>query len=317
MQNLIFLFLFLAAGPAFSSGFSTNGGTPSADQGNVWFLGEEPVEYCVESLRSENRSAAAAMVREAIDDWIAFFHKYELDQFSFGALAGKPGLKLALNFREVEKCTRPEHQIRFLFGVKTPEVERALETEVNAFGLALRRPYDHQTYRTGGQVYLRELHFTGSRLKHLILHELGHVFGMEHDSVFVMDERVVDLVRGLTNSYTELGKIESTTWPYRLQEKQRIDFSANGRKEGRYEPNFVIVFLRDLFGFPKDGFHSAGLDLSFEGGPAPSWLASFRFEGTTYPAVLEQRKGLILRIYVPQVDMWWSTENYVSSYYSR
>jgi hypothetical protein len=374
----VFLSLVFGGASALASGFSTNGAPPSTDQNNVWFLGKQTVEYCVQSGSSLGSAEASALVRESIDDWIRFFRKHQLDQMEFSDLSGGRNLGLALDFREIPKCDKPGEQIRFLFGLETKEIQEALKLQHLTYGLAYREKYNHQTLRTGGQVWVRGLPFGPKHAKHILLHELGHVFGMDHNSVYVMHEKAADAVRGMARSPQEFGQIEATTWPYRLLDRQTVEFSAHGRKNGRYEPNFVIVFLRDLFGFARDGFHSATLSLSLARGPGTFWDASFSFQdfstgdtkqltgrlrlkenrssfkglrgpslytnwgttlmhhkyldnnpsgmeaegsmqfgGKSFPAIMERKNGLGVRLYLPHVDQWWSTEYYFNSAYGR
>lgn len=372
------LWIIFGISPA-SAGIFTNGGEFSKDQDNVWFLGPEPVEYCVETdklfgLRPEQ---TRPIVREALSDWIEFFKKYGLDRMQFHDLTGGRSLGLSLNFTEVERCEPGKAQLRILLGKETPQTIDIQRTRTNALGFAFRGDYDHQAYRTAGGIFIRRWNFDPLTFKHLMLHELGHVFGMKHDSVAVMSEKVADrLVMGGYDRYF-FGKIETPTWLYRLT-GQTLDFTAGGRMSGKYEPNFVLPFLRDIFGFTRDGHHS--LKLRVEALPPPmrqwkvtleaeefgtgmraemtgrffvresdgagwkgvsgpnlytpwekgtcdellntrraldgrhaEWEADgiFEFQGQTYPAILEARPGTMLRIFIPQKKIWWSTENYI------
>src|SRR5207245_511209 len=74
-----------------------------------------------------------------------------------------------------------------------------------------------------------------------LLHQLGHVFGMPHNSVFVMDEHVAGTFFETESQvpferdwYADpilpflFGHIESPSWPYRWREGESLELTFNG-----------------------------------------------------------------------------------------
>ncbi len=367
------------------AGHSTNGGVFTLDSDNVWFLGDAPIEYCVTNSPhfSFSRDELRAIASESLRAWKSFFEEYRLDKESFTGIPLHNQLRLSLSFREVETCNKPDEQLHFAFGTQTPLIKKALESQESALGLSVRGDYNHESFRNGGSVWFRATKYTEGELKHLVLHELGHVFGMEHDSVYVMDRHIADYLQSGGRYRSMLGLIESSAWPYRFEPGDLIDFTEGGREKYRYEPNFLLVFLREIIGFDRNNNHSVKLRyvsneeltraavfklslLEFETGKStemsgtfslrplagtqtvgfrgpvlytrfqcdhcssgayhtrkyldrvPAGLeayGSFNLNGVVMPALLEQKKGAYLKVFVPQRNAWWTVENYVSTYF--
>jgi hypothetical protein len=51
------------------AGSSAHGGDQALDQGNPWFLGEEPVPYCTVIEDKLNEAAVRGLIREALAQW--------------------------------------------------------------------------------------------------------------------------------------------------------------------------------------------------------------------------------------------------------
>ena len=272
-------FLFSFVGTAGWAGTSTNGTGLAREQNNVWFLGPQAIEYCVDVAAGFNfgRETGKRLVRGAIDGWKSFFAKYQLDQMSFPELVDGRRVGLSLDFVEVERCENPREQLRFLFGVIDAEVREALEQEEGAVALASRKTFNHKSLRNGGFVYVRSAGLPEPEVKHLLLHELGHVFGMEHESVFAMQARTAELVVLLKMPRALLGRIESPNWHYRLDAGSVIDFTATDSSQGGFEPNRLLGVLNHLLGFSKAGTHSLRLTANSQPDLNTPWRTKLEF----------------------------------------
>lgn len=371
------------------AGHSSNGGAPSVDNENVWFLGDETVEYCIVIDKSFpfTYGAVQKMVASSIADWIDFFDEQDLNDANFPGTVKGRSLKLALNFKQVSECHKPKEQIVFMFGGMADSIKDALKYDEGALGLSVRGEYNHKTFRNGGIVWIKNWPYEAAELKHIVLHEVGHVFGMQHDSVHVMDGKIADHLIKKQIPENLLGQIESSLWPYRFSTDKVIDFAETGRNEidGMLaEPNLLLNYLWEIFGLQKNGYHLAAITsttsetpgnlklrfeiyefetlehIIFDGtfhigklvnnqrdgerGPVlyTDWdceqcgrkaercvhyldvrsanmtaNGSFSRGGVVYPAVLEQKKGLVLKIFIPQKNAWWTSENYQAAYFLR
>ncbi len=182
------------------------------------------------------------------------------------------------NLVEVADCDKPDEQIVFKFGGTNPQLESALVQGDWSLALSVRGDYNHSTYRNGGTVWVREYMYTQSQLKHMILHELGHVFGMGHDSVHVMNRQVADMIVRRGSAYDEYyGHIESPTWPYRLNSGDIVDFTFIGRNVGYTEPNFLLPFVRDVIGFELDKSHKLRLAANLSSSVGNAWKLDLEF----------------------------------------
>ena len=206
------------------NGWSSGGGGFHRGVNNIWYLGDRSVQYCIGSDPSYplELEKLEEMVKQGLNEWGNFFKKYKLDKESvslnfsrrFVPLIQKK-LKPSLKFEYIGVCPKDNQKINerlhFLFGVKHKVVEsfKKVSSE-NSLGLAIRKKYNHSTLRNGGLIWISSDLKGEKRIKHLLLHELGHVFGMRHDSVFVMNEDVAYELRDNESLGPEyFGKIES------------------------------------------------------------------------------------------------------------
>lgn len=385
MIHFLFILSFVLTFSSTSyAGISTNGGSLTKDQNNVWYLGDQTVRYCVEhdSTSPIVQDEVRQLIRHAINDWKDFFKKYQLDQLAFDNLKNHSQLKLSLKFEEQKSCDEDPELLRFIFSDEVPYLKSGITIDEikNSLALAIRSDYNHKTYRNGGVVWIRDVPLTKRQLKHLLLHELGHIFGMEHDSVYVMDTHVADQI--VKTNYSALhGFIESPTWVYRLRPGDIIDFSSNGHMDTSYESNFLLSLFKIVFNFDNPNHHSAQLFVENAYGGSSTWkmnmqfveaetsrtvqmqgdflhaeinhndtkgrrgpvlytnwycqscepdgtqyrryldpypsileaTGSFKYNNIVYPAILENRKGILLRIFITDHQTWWTSQNYFSS----
>ena len=266
----------------FGGGWSGNGGDLLQDQDNAWFIGNETVEYCIE--RGDdfplNFEELRNLVTESLHDWVNFFSAYGIDQRVLGRPGTLGGLfpngqiySLSLKFKQVEHCNALRQQVRFLFGTTTAIIDQFRLQKGDALGFAIRPAYNHDTYRNGGFIWIPGIETQAALnwldhpllLKHLLLHELGHLFGMRHDSVYVMSSTIsAELINRLSFPVERLesdyGRIEHPAWPYRFQDGGLVDLTHDqGGSMGippGYRSNLLMpAELRRSLHMQGDGYH--------------------------------------------------------------
>ncbi len=252
-------------GALLRSGWSGNGGDSHHLQDNIWYLGEKKVSYCVKVGENSaiNKFEASKIIRESFLEWKNFFNKYSMLNKALKAnrrrknLSFPDGVSRAMtsNFTEVAceelKMKTNGEELVFLIGKSNAliDIYKDLATE-NAYGLALRKGYNHLTYRNSGFVWTSPEIKSRDVVKHVILHEIGHIFGMKHDSVHVMDEDLVDFLEAKKrHNESNLGVIESKTWKYRLIEGQTNLLVKKERKPRRR--NYCSIGMMKNNSLPK------------------------------------------------------------------
>lgn len=224
--------LVLLARPALA-GSGAHGADIEADQNNVWFLGSDPIPFCItiEKGSGLEKDKMAALAIEAFRDWKAFFDRHQYTKLKFddpnpivkGGVKFRDGNSRGLSLeepRQIDNCLGPQRQLEIRFS-KSAEADWSLDSN-HAFGAAIRGPYDHETYRTGGVVWISTSLQSTEERKHILLHELGHVFGMSHNSTYVMFDKVGNLIQKLRETpdipsrqgRPQLGTIESPSWKF-------------------------------------------------------------------------------------------------------
>lgn len=224
------------ATPLREGGWSGNGGNTGLEQDNIWFLGNEPIRYCVINQNSAfTKPAVELLVKKQVEKWKSFFAKYQMNQFNFSneieELKNKRDAFVTLDFVPSNDCVEVEkkclgvvstseacHQavqdkVLFLIGAENSVVQDFLKMGGKRYGAAIRTDYNHQTYRSGGIIWIHSSKAKDwSEFSHLLLHEIGHIFGMKHDSCWVMASDVALL--GKWNLVGHKESIESPTWPF-------------------------------------------------------------------------------------------------------
>ncbi|MFW7381770.1 MAG: hypothetical protein ACOH5I_23380 [Oligoflexus sp.] len=218
-------------------GWSGNGGNIYQMTDNVWFLGEEPIRYCLRPSPNYPLSTVELrdMVAEAFASWWQFFQRYQIGEPGqpFAPFSAKlPQLSMTLAAKEVDCSQSPELEIYFGDDNQTLQVYRQLH-EDNGLGLALRRSYNHQSHRNFGYIWLAAFTSEKRKLQHLLLHELGHIFGMKHDSVFVMDRDIALTLKSIKSddpAFAYLGKVEADFWPFDLNPGGKVSLQPFARQ---------------------------------------------------------------------------------------
>lgn len=221
---------------SWAGGWFGNGGLSVLDSDNPWFLGEESISYCVfsDSNTAPGLAAIEQMIKINSAKWSDFFEKYRNNVYGtgFNKFSDKSYKKISTHFEKSNSCQdviqncvgknfdenkcaqSVSDKVLFLFGNPNPIIKKYLDTNGQAQGLALRTEYDHISYRSGGIVWISEQQRSGwSSYQHLLLHEMGHIMGMVHDSCWVMSQDVAFLIKSW-NGIGDLGQIESRNWPY-------------------------------------------------------------------------------------------------------
>ncbi len=267
-----------------NAGWFGNGGSSAKDSDNPWFLGDDSIPYCVLTNGTTVPTAPAIqqMVKINSQKWGQFFDRYQNNQF--GKIRKFPDLAIkkivtvfeksnsceevyascdAKSFDE-NKCQKAlADKVLFLVGRPNPIVKKYMDINGEAQGVALRTNYNHESYRSGGIVWVNELRSGGwSNYIHMLLHEMGHVVGMVHDSCWVMNQDVAAIIK-IWSGIGELGEIESANWPYSYKNGDTIIFTdhryiVSELPKGFYPNKLLPAQILQLIGFDK----SSGFKLS-------------------------------------------------------
>jgi hypothetical protein len=198
---------------AYAGGWSSGGGGRTTDEGNPWFLGEAPIPYCVKVAPGfpVSKEKVTQEIREAFDQWNTVFKRYGLYHKNLpGKFSDGKSRYITTEAIEIPICDDRTHQLEFKIGFVDQEVSQFFEENSKAtVGLAQHREYDHQTFRTGGYIWIapddwidgKELNMLPvkrfpvweekpTRFNSILIHEIGHVLGFPHLAGSVMDETI-------------------------------------------------------------------------------------------------------------------------------
>lgn len=191
--SLLLISFVLLATQALAVSSVGNGAGVTLTEKNPWFVGEKAVSYCIEMTPTPvtiSVEEARREVRNAIDDWVAtlkFLKPQHIgsEPLSFSLLREN----MSLNFVESE-CSN-DTDLRFLLAKDNAPVREALKhTEGPLNGFAFREAYDPKTGRAKGFIWISKSKIaptvmddgtsTTNGFFNIVLHELGHVFGVQH-----------------------------------------------------------------------------------------------------------------------------------------
>jgi len=196
-----------------SGGMTGSGGDIIYSEHNPWFIGPQPVRWCLD-LRSDvslDQEKARTLILKAIRDWQSTLRSVR-DPY---LVTYKVEERVSLSFVEVSCAASTE--LRFQIGGESPHLYQG--DQAHSVAYAKRVSYDETKRRARGVVWLAPdkgmtalkalpiLHFLSlphrpdtnslrkpeenfwardSTFYNVILHELGHVFGVQHQSTGVM-----------------------------------------------------------------------------------------------------------------------------------
>jgi len=177
-------------GGALTAGWTSSGGELASDAHNPWWIqNTETVRYCIAvdaATVSVDADAIDASLQLAIGYWKAQFDgdgPVKVVTQTFERVACNAGGEIALHIQAGEG-TLDELQRAFLAG----HLDKIV-------GIAVRTAYDRVNLRGAGFVYLRgdgdnyQQWRRRQQLTRVLVHELGHVFGLSHVDFSIMDER--------------------------------------------------------------------------------------------------------------------------------
>ena len=274
---------------AAGGGWTGNGGLHSLkDQDNPWFLGEQSIPYCIANGPKTPFATPALnkMIQIGFSKWSDFFESYGiaknyLGMREIGRFQFKDGVPRRITLSGILKAKSECDQITaacltqdkdqecanalngtvlFLFDKPNTVVKKFLDQR-HGFGAAVRTSYDHVNYRTGGIVWINYTQPSWDPFQHIILHEMGHMFGLKHDSTWVMASQIAEFLPKMKNDPVYfLGQIESPHWSFAPKQGNKIlmtpfDYEAGGSTIKEHIPNTHIpASVRAVLGLSTEGF---------------------------------------------------------------
>lgn len=202
----IFLLTSLAvASQTSAAGISSSGtGSVLTTESNPWFIGDQPVTYCIQSSSQVSLDADQIQqtVRAALDDWTTTLKSVALKSTMFKL---PDGLSKSISTTFEEQRCRSSTQLIFKIGVFDANVETDLaHLPVRTIAFAQMIRFEDST-GSAAQGYVWITPDRGPRkyqdntigtnfwqqdnaLRAVVLHELGHVFGFAHVGTGLMSE---------------------------------------------------------------------------------------------------------------------------------
>lgn len=205
--------LFCASSSAYGA-WAGGGGKVHRDQLNPWFLENTPVvHYCIdinEAIFGLTAAQAATEVRAAFADWTDALTASQDNYYSEGELAPYGQVRVGTQRFELSACNEST-DIRFQFGTLTEEQLGIFENPREFVAIAARTDYDKAKLKGKGFIYLAPM--SGPLAPHhhdlepnawiiaenyafktILRHEIGHIFGIDHQPDTLMDERLPEML---------------------------------------------------------------------------------------------------------------------------
>ncbi len=199
MNILVMITTALFAFSAHSGTISGGGGKIQRYESNPWFLeNTKVIRYCiaVDQNFGVSKRTIHRIVRLAINEWKDAFDFTEDSVYESGSLEPYGQIRVATQ-RFQRNCEMPD--LNFQFGFLTKEQLEYFSDPREYVGAAVRTTYDLKTLKSKGFVYIAPLEgelapdvqdidkqawqkFNHKLLKLTLSHELGHIFGIGHNS---------------------------------------------------------------------------------------------------------------------------------------
>lgn len=194
---------------------------------NPWFVeNTKNVNYCVQFSDAEfsiSKTETLELIQDSLNYWSDQLNNESLLNLGKqqSPVSSTTGLKLATqNFIYNESCESVDLIFKFGYKLLDKEERSVLKTANRYLGVAIRKTYDEVYLKGSGVIYitgdLGEFSYVKTHkeiidqawkypklLKYVIVHELGHVFGMPHSGSGLMSETFLDtlLIRNFAMVY--------------------------------------------------------------------------------------------------------------------
>lgn len=182
---------------SYGGGWTSGGGELIRDAHNPWFLSNtKEVTYCIQINEREfgqSKEFVRTQIQKAWDFW-----KIQLNELNYGRFGGTDfNFALATqNFMETA-CNRSV-DIKFQFATLDSEQKQRMGDLSKTIAVSVRTDYDSVNLKGKGFIYFNRnqqfpiLPWTrvdGARALPILIHEMGHIFGIQHDEdVWMMKE---------------------------------------------------------------------------------------------------------------------------------
>ncbi|MEI6398596.1 MAG: matrixin family metalloprotease [Pseudomonadota bacterium] len=204
---------------AFADGGMTGGGGGLVlDRNNPWFMqNTKDVKYCVE-VSTDQFSATGDLVQKSIDGAIRYWNEeYASAVIPVFDTRIEPVRIATQDFRKVGCGESPD--IVFQFGVMHPGQEKDIPHSEEFAGATIRTKYDPVNMKGAGYIYISPdrgpwrfkgapkdiqdfwSYGEGGLLFNVLVHEMGHVFGLQHTHRSVMSERYIEHIMTEATDY--------------------------------------------------------------------------------------------------------------------
>lgn len=197
------------------AGWASGGGMIHKDELNPWFLeNTKVVHFCID-IDEQNfgisTSEARGQIEWALKEWKSAFDVAEDSYYEPHELEPYDNIHVATQkFIEVS-CSQLDVDLRFQLGTLTAEQINLFEKPEDYIGIAFRTNYKLENMKGRGFVYLAPTKGTlkpnnsdmmddawsqhnSLALKLVLIHELGHVFGIAHTPNTVMDTLLPEML---------------------------------------------------------------------------------------------------------------------------
>lgn len=223
---------------SFAGGWTSGGGELLGNSQNPWWLKNTPeVKYCI-LVDEQNFGSTLPILKGKISEALSYWKKqlakgYYGRDIKFGdIILGQQ------NFIEMKNCD--EADLRFQFGLLDDEQLNFIQNPKKYVGLTIRTEYDQKTLKGKGFIYISPQGGPlkpeklpkdvwsineGSLLLPTLIHELGHVFGLQHsDLIYFMRDDFLELIlsekwyKDLSLTWTQIDSL-NYLYLFRLEDK--------------------------------------------------------------------------------------------------
>lgn len=305
-----------------ASGSSAGNGSdnPDVGDGSAWFLGKsKKISYCYQV--SDGFGASDSEIRQALDAGFSRWAEYILTRNIHMSSISGINFDFPTAAHLLDQCNGTE-DVRFYFGGRSSEIDRARAMHKNPTAFALRTAYDPVAGWGKGFVWVAprasvfpEMSFpdwsSSDELQAIVLHEIGHIYGNGHVDGTIMDS---DLSMLLANSPTNLARLNRIDRQRFLTACFDCDLAFPGIfgwKETGADNSAETTFIRFTGRRPQGAIHaqfstkqltgtsilvvkdelgSVEIPLRIEEPASPQNIA-FDSEGVSFKAYLEQPAG--------------------------